>query len=151
VASTSMFAMLGINSALSAKAEGKYQSAIYGKNAQISRMRADDAIERGVDLERRSRIATNQLLGEQIASMGAQGIDLGFGTAIDIQHDTIDVGALDIMTIRNNASKEAWGFLTESMNYNAQAKVSKIAANNKAVTSLVTAGLLAAKSYKDNH
>lgn len=53
---------------------------------------------------------TRRVIGSQRATMAAGGIDIGFGTAADLQAATAAMGELDAATIKNNAAREAWGY-----------------------------------------
>jgi hypothetical protein len=63
------------------------------------RRQAADAIERGRENIFRYRINLGQVIGRQRASMAAQGIDLGFGTAATIRSETDYFADRDVRTL----------------------------------------------------
>lgn len=89
-------------------------SKILDYNASIATHQADDAILRGATEERRLRVGVGSLIGSQRAAFAAQGIEVGSGTAADVQASTAQQGEEDALTIRTNAMMEAWGFKVAS-------------------------------------
>ncbi len=150
MASTTTLLISGFAQAKSAKDQGKYEGDINNLNASLAGKQAEDAYLRGRESERRSRINTRQTIGAQRAALGAQGIEIDSGSGADIQADTEAQGALDIMTIRNNAANEAWGYDVQATGYRSKAQLARMAGRNKAASTLATAGLVAGKSYKEN-
>ncbi len=76
--------------------------------------RARDARTIGADEEQRYRANVRGLIGSQRAGFAAQGVDVGQGSAVDVQADAAYLGELDALTIRNNAAREAWGYEVEA-------------------------------------
>jgi len=127
------------------KAEGEFQSEIYQSNARIQALRAEDAVNRGEKSAKRAKEAASRLIGSQRAALGAQGIDIESGSALDIQEETASLGAEDALNIRNNAWREAWGFRVEEQDLKSKAKFAKITAGNKSRNTILTGGLTIAK------
>jgi hypothetical protein len=95
-------------------------------NRQMSDMQEKDAITRGKEAEQRLRRGVSQTIGEQRASLAAQGISLDAGgTAADLQADTAYLGELDAMTIRNNARREAFGYKMQGISQTGQASINQ--------------------------
>ena len=67
-------------------------------NATLADRRAKDAVERGAREEQMQRAKNQQLLGRQRAAMGANGVDLGFGSPLDTMVDTAVLGELEYGT-----------------------------------------------------
>lgn len=116
------------------QAQAKYQSAVARNNAILAERQAKDAIERGKIAERNQRIKTAQTIGEQRARLAANGVVVDQGSALALTSDTAQFGELDALTIRSNADREALGFRTQGMNYEADARLSKLR-GDQAVTS----------------
>lgn len=79
-------------------------------NAKVADLQARDAVVRGSEEESRLRTQTRGIVGTQRAGFAASNIDVGFGSAVDVQADASYLGELDALTVRNNAAREAWGF-----------------------------------------
>ena len=83
-------------------------------NAQVNEWQAQQAEAAGADQERTSRLHTAQVVGAQRSAMAANGIDLGSGSATEVTASTQVVGEHDALTIRDNASRAAWGARTQA-------------------------------------
>jgi len=79
-------------------------------NAQVADLQAQDAIARGADEEHRFRTRVRGAIGAQRAGFAASNIDVGYGSAVDVQADAAYLGELDALTIKTNAAREAWGY-----------------------------------------
>lgn len=103
-----------------ARAQGQYAGRIADQNAGLAEAQAADAVARGTVAEGRFRQGTRGLIGSERATAAANGIDVGTGSAADIQANTAQLGELDALTIRNNAAREAYGYRVDAANYRAQ-------------------------------
>ena len=95
------------------KDEGAYSAAMYRANAKYAKMQADDAMSRGESSAMRVLSKTRSMIGSQKAALAAQGIDIGSGSALDVQVDTGKMAEVDVMMVRTNAAREAWGFSSQ--------------------------------------
>lgn len=81
----------------------------HDRNAGLIGLEAADVRARaGADVLK-VRGAARRLAGDQRAAMAAQGIDLDSGSAADVVENDQRLAEIDVVTIRNNARKEAWG------------------------------------------
>jgi hypothetical protein len=123
-------------------------------NARMSESAAQQTLLTGQREEQKSRIATANLKGTQRASMAANGIDLGEGTAANVLTTTDVMGEIDANTIHANAVRSAWGYRTQSVNQTNQALTSRASAGainpgQAAMTSLLgSAGSVASNWYR---
>jgi hypothetical protein len=126
------------------KAQGQYQSNQLDFNAKLSDIQAKNALDRGsknaTSLKRRAKV----LAGSQRAAAAAQGIEVGSGSAADIQADTATFSNQDAQEIRNNAWREAWGYNVEAMNLRSQARMARSGSEFAAKQTLLTGGIQAA-------
>lgn|SRR5574341_1224779 len=99
------------------------EAALLDYNANIADLQAQDAIERGHEEESRFRTGVRQLIGAQRADIAASGVDVGFGSAVDVQADAAFLGELDALTIRTNAAREAWGYQVEAVDIRERARI----------------------------
>ena len=97
------------SSAKGAKAGYKAQAAIARNNAKYLEWEAEDALARGARAEQGVRLRTAGVKSDQRAAFAARGLDMGYGSALDILTDTDYMGDVDAKTERNNAAREAWG------------------------------------------
>ena len=113
----------------------------FQQNAKIAEFQAADAIDRGEVKARDYGLQVRKLIGAQRARLAAQGMYLDTGDALSIQEETAMLGALDVITIRENAYREAFGYKTQALNYNAQAAFAPLTGKAKANQTLLTGGL----------
>ena len=99
-------------------------------NAAVAELQAQDALARGEWSADRMAEEIDQVVGSQRAGMAAGNIDVGFGSAVDINADAAALGALDIAQIRNNAAAEAWGFQVESTDLRKRADIYRLGGEN---------------------
>lgn len=125
------------------KARAAYQSTIAKINSELSTMQAEDAIKRG-DIEARNyQKEVDQMIGSQRVAYAAQGVDVNFGSAAEIQEETRMQGAIDALKIRNNAWREAWGYRVEANNSTFAGEFAKIEGKSAARQTLLTGGMQA--------
>lgn len=125
-------------------------------NARMSESAAQATLLTGQREVQKSQIATANLKGTQRASLAANGVDLGEGSAKDILTSTDVMGEADANTLQANAVRSAWGYRTQAVNQTNQANMSRAAASaispsTSAVTSLLgSAGAVASNWYQYN-
>jgi multidrug efflux pump subunit AcrA (membrane-fusion protein) len=107
--------------ASAAKAQAEYNAAVARNNAIYAERAAKEAEERGRVAEMNQRQKTANLRGRQRAVLAANGVDVNDGSALDIQQDTSALGAIDALTIRSNAEREALGFRQQGQNFGGEA------------------------------
>lgn len=126
------------SNASGATEQASYQDSKFQTNAGIADAQSADAIARGD----RNALAQDRkvklLIGTQRAKLGAQGADLSSGSALDVTSDTAGLGAEDVLQIKNNAFREAWGYSTQAQDYRAQASLVKTGGQNVARNSILT-------------
>lgn len=154
IAGLGMSAIGAYNQSKASKAAYEYQAAVANNNATMAEYKARDAITRGQSAEVAQRMRTAGLKGTQRANLAARGLDLGEGSALDILAGTDYMGEADALTIRDNASREAWGYRNNAASSSADAgmygsRASAESPGTAAATSLLTsAGTVASGWYR---
>lgn len=111
----------GALSAYSAYQQTKTNAAVATNNVQIAEYQAQDAQRRG-ELEAQAiQRKALQVKGAQRVGLAAHGLDLGYGTASDLQTETDFFSQQDVATTRSNAAKEAWSRRAQGANFQAEA------------------------------
>ena len=95
-------------------------------------IQGNEAIEQGTVEQEISQQRTAELSGQQQVSETAQGIDVKSGTALATKQQTGDIGALDYLTIGNNAALKSLGFQMDATADNASGQMAKLGGNFKA-------------------
>lgn len=117
----------------------EYQQGVAKINQQIQKQNADYARATG-EVEASVEGAKNrQAVGGIRAVQGASGVDVGSGSATQVQEGQRQQGEFDQAIIRSNAAKKAYGYEVEATQSEAQANIYGMAAKNSK-----TAGLLGA-------
>jgi hypothetical protein len=103
--------------------ESEAQLADY--NAEVADLQASDAIARGATDEAKFRAGVRGVIGSQRAGIAAGNVDVGFGSAVDVQADAAYLGELDALTIRTNAAREAWGYQVQGEDLRKRAEIAR--------------------------
>lgn len=101
-------------------AASKYQAAVARNNSIIAEQNAQAERERGLAQEQAQRMKTAGLIASQRAAFAGSGVDIDSGSALLVQESSSSLGELDALTIRNNAERNAHGYRTQGMNFQAQ-------------------------------
>lgn len=115
-------------SAATQKATMQGQAAVADVNARIAELGAQSALYQGQQQVGALTLKAGQVKSSQRAAMAANGIDLGEGTAAEIQATTDLVKEIDMATLEANAVRSAWGYRTQGVNYQNEALMARSAA-----------------------
>lgn len=129
------------------RAQGRAENAAAQTNAGWLNLQAQDATMRG---ERESQIQkqkTKQIIAAQRAAQGAQGLDVNADSALGVQEDAAAYGALDALTIRLNAQREAMGLSSKAAAESSRGRMAWLSAKNKAQQSIISGGLAATRDF----
>ena len=140
IASTAAAAAGAGISALQAASASRYQAKIADRNAQLANEQARDAQDRGQIAAQRLYRQIGQQKGQQITAMAANGIDLGSGSALQVQRDTAMIGAEDAAQLYRGVDAEVKGFGVNAANYRAQASGARQAATGAIVGGIFDVG-----------
>lgn len=116
-------------------------------NRDLAAFQAEDAIRRGDKEAVAKQKQTKQLIGAQKVALAASGVEIDSGSALDIMEDTAAIGASDVMTIKNNAWREAWGYKVQANNLKGQSEFSRIAGANASRNTLAAGNMNALTSF----
>jgi hypothetical protein len=106
------------------------QAAIADTNARIAELGAQSALMQGEKQVASITLKAGQLKSSQRAAMAANGIDLGEGSAAEIQASTDIMKEVDSNTITANAVSNAWGYKTQATNYKNEALMKRTGADS---------------------
>lgn len=111
----------GFYSAKMSKNQLAFEADMSRINARMAELGARTALDNGQKQVAGLTMQAGQLKSRQRASMAANGIDLGEGSAAEIQASTELMKELDKQTIEANAVRSAWGYRTEAANLQSSA------------------------------
>ena len=125
VAATAVTAAGQIQSGIYASRMARYQAQVAEQNKQMTREGAIDAIGRGQDEQRQLGRAVAQRVGAQTARMGANNVDLGFGSAARTVEDTKMVGREDSEALAENVRRQVRGFQIDAWGFESEKRAAK--------------------------
>lgn len=106
----------------------EYQAAVERRNAELAETQAKDAVERGKLAASNLQRQLAQARSAQRVQLAATGVDIGSGSALDLQGDMWALGDLDLLAVRQNAEREAYGYRIGAAGNMAQSEMAKAAA-----------------------
>lgn len=114
-----------IYSGMAANAQGKYQQAVADQNAQLEQRAQRDAISRAETDQVRHYRKLAQAMGEARVKNSAAGLDIGFGSAADLETDIALIGYEDSAALAENANKEIMGYDINAANYRNEGRAAR--------------------------
>lgn len=118
-------------------------------NARMARLAAEDARRRGATQAGQARMQGSQVVAQQRAVFGVSGVDSGTGTAARLAAVTQAAAEVDAQTLRNNATRQAYGLEQQSSEMQRQGSAAQTAGYWGAAGSLLGgAGQIAGIGYK---
>ena len=146
IASAASSLAQGSAAARAAESQGDFSRRQADENARLQELQADEIEKQGQQEASLFRRKARGLIGKQRAALAAQGIDVGTGTAADIQAETAEIAEQDASQIRINAIRQAFGVRTAAINTRSQGEFDQIAGRAAARNALITGGLGAVTS-----
>lgn len=120
--------------------QGQYANKVANYNARTMDNSAIQTRNKGVEAENAHREKVQQLISNQRAAIGANGVDLNSGSPLQLQQDAELMGNVDALRIRSNYSEAA-----DALNDKAVLTRAEGAASKKAgIRSIITGGVQAA-------
>ena len=116
-------------------------------NANVSRLQAKDAINRGNIEAERQRVKAQQIAGAQRAAMGASGAQTDSGSFANVLLDTATTGELDAQAIRTNALRQAWGHENQATMDLYEGNARAAAKRSEATSTLLSGGMSIANRF----
>jgi len=113
-------------------AAANYNAQLNTQNAAVAKENAAIAGQAGSQQAAMSSQKTRAALGSIKAGEAGSGIDVNSGSAVDVQASTRELGELDALTVRSNATKEAYGYQNQAENFEAQSNLDRYEAKNDA-------------------
>ena len=137
---TGVSAMGQMQQASAAKASADYQAKVAAGNAQLASQNAAMASASGEAQAAISEQKTRAEVGTELAAQGSSGVDINSSTASAVRASQDMTGQLDAQTIRSNAARQAYGYETQSTNYENQSSADTSQGQNAQTAGYVGAG-----------
>ncbi|MGL4265206.1 MAG: hypothetical protein ACRCTX_26580 [Afipia sp.] len=128
------------------------QAAMDEINARMAEASAQSALQAGQQEIGRLTLQAGQLKSQQRTALAANGVDMGTGSAAEIQASADLMKEIDKNTLEANSVKTAWGYRVQGTNYSNSAAMKRATAKGidptaAAVTSLLTSATQAAPGW----
>jgi hypothetical protein len=136
----------GFLRANAARRAARMQAAQDRRNATIAEFAGGDALQRGSAEEGAIKQATSERISSDQAQLGASGVDVRSGSALDTLSGQRMRGALTALRARSNATRLAWGYRTEADNLRFQGDYAEYAGDQAFKEQLLGGGLQGAGS-----
>lgn len=120
----------GYYSAKSQKSAAGFNAAMAELNARQSEQQAQSALQQGKRQVAAITLKAGQLKSAQRAALAANGVDLGTGSAAELQASTDIMKAADAGTAELNALQAAWGYRMQGVNSKNQALMARAQARS---------------------
>ena len=120
----------GYYSAKSQKSAAGFNAAMAELNARQSEQQAQSALQQGQRQVAAITLKAGQLKSAQRAALAANGVDLGTGSAAELQASTDIMKAADAGTAELNALQAAWGYRMQGVNSKNQALMARAQARS---------------------
>ena len=137
-------ATLGVTGALqqgyaNAQAD-KYNAALATMNSVQAARNASMAAEAGSSQAGIQSMKARAEVGSIKTNQAAGNVDVNSGSAVDTRVSADELGKLDALQIRSNATKEAYGYQVQAKNFENEGKVDKFKASNDLTAGWLNAG-----------
>jgi len=129
-----------VSQGYAAMQQGKYEQGVANYNARLAENEAQRERNIGTEEENKQRRAAAEMLSQQRAQIGASGVDISSGSAMNLQQDTITLAEVDARRIRTNYDYAYQAKQNEAKLQRAQGKAAAQAGRNAFMGSLLTAG-----------
>lgn len=137
--STAVTAGAALYQGQAAKSAADYNAKVAEMNAKIADRAAMDELERGARDEQRKRIEVSAISSQQRATMSGMGLDITYGTPLEMLVDTAYAGEMDALTVRTNANRAAYNQDVRAANLRAQASIYEFEGRSARTGSMLSA------------
>jgi len=120
--------------------QGNYQKGVSRYNARVAENQAQEVRRAGTEAENIQRRKTATLLAKQRAQLGTAGVELGSGSALQLQEDTQLLGEIDALRIRSNVDSQVDSLQTGAELTRSQGNAAASMGRTAAVGSLLSGG-----------
>ena len=146
-ASLASTAIGGVTSAVGAVKAGsaeasaaKYNSEVAAQNAAQQKTNTEIAGQAGAQQAGMSSMKTRNELGAILTNQAASGLDVNSGSPLDVRSSARELGQLDALTVRSNATRSAYGYQVQSASDTGESQLGKAEASNDLAGGYVNAG-----------
>lgn len=122
------------------KASEKYNAAVSQQDANVAKQNEAIAGQAGEEQAAMVQQRTRATVGAIRANQAASGVDVNSGSDVDVRSSASELGELDALTVRSNATREAYGYGVQAENFEAQGTLDQFEGENDLKASEIGAG-----------
>lgn len=137
----------GVMGAIGSEDNASVQAQIARNNANTAQWNANIASQQGEQQSTMKGMQTAQTVGKVKTGFGASGVDVNSGSPASVAAAVSSAGMTDQQTIKSDAARTAWGYETQSTNFDNQATVDKQQGDWGALSSLLGGASSSAKTW----
>lgn len=140
VAGAAISAVGTVSAASAAQGQANYQGQIAQNNAAIASQNADYARKAGsaaAEAQSRKGAGTEARVR---AAIGANGVDVNSGSAVDVQTGQRETDTLDTETVQQNALLNAYGYKAQQTGFQAEAGLDQAKADQAPIAGALSSG-----------
>lgn len=126
--STAMSAFGAYSQGHAASEAANYNAQLAVQNAKQQKENSAIASQSGTQQTAMQSLKTRSTVGSEIADQAASGVDTKSGSALDTQISSHEIGMLDALQVRSNATRAAFGYKVAAANDEAQGELDKFGA-----------------------
>jgi hypothetical protein len=131
--------------------QANYQAGVNRYNARKSENEAQLERDKATEAENLQRRKSAEFVAKQRAQLAAQGVDVGSGSALQLQEDTATLGEIDALRIRNTGNQRFAALTGEADLQESNADANVVAGRNAMTGSLLSAaGSVAGSGVADS-
>ena len=128
-----------ISSGQAASRNASYQAQIAQMNAKVATQNSAYEIQLGEQKSMAQQLKSRAAIGATVAAQGANNLDVNSGSNLQVQAGEAELGKLDALTIRNDASRQAYNFKTQAVSDSAQAALFQSESSQDALSGYIGA------------
>lgn len=138
----------GFQQADAIRGSAAVQSSVNDMNAKFQELDAYDAEKAGIAKSARYSTVIDSTVAKQRTVLASEHVDVGYGTAADVQADSKITGMLNVLEIQRQGREVAHGFQMQAINTRLGSQMSTLQANmdasaaqNRGFTSALATGI----------
>lgn len=140
IGSTAISALGSIQQSRANSAAAGYNAKVAAQNAELQTKNANFAGAKGEQDVAAEGAKNKAALAATLAAQGASGVDVNSESSVNTRQSEAKIGALNALTVRSNAAKEAYGYQVGASSEAAQEKLLKKQASYDTTGGYLNAG-----------
>lgn len=136
----------GLLSGVAQYEAGQTRSNLLRSNAAVAGMQSQSELDAEARNESALRMRQSAIRGQQVAQTGANNLQQA-GTPAQVQASTAQINEVDILNMRNNAMRKAWGFQVQQVSDTFQSKQAGTIGDMAGAGSILAGGGKAYEQY----